>query len=439
MADKIEYAIERHGQFSYPIPVGDYHPRRAELAIISLGVRKPDYLGISIHGKAGTTGQINIMVSNLMPVERLGVAEILAALPKWFQSNFAPPVVGIYRPTPKLWQSLLEILVPNTPDNSFRMEAIQRAFTEANRVGTRNRDGGLAAFERDAIASALQAWGGPTVQRKILRAAVPTIDERASFLACLRDVTSREDPQINHDHTVFPGMVIARRDIVSSVTLTDGPEQITILNCNRQPLERTLGVDLIYYSHRFEAFVLVQYKRMVDDNGIQTYRPNADDYHEKELVRMQVAQQLLEALPNGDSNETSDFRLHAAPFFIKLCEAKASIALDSGMVTGMYLPLDLWKTLIASPGVLGPKGGVAVTWENCTCRLSNGEFTNLLRYGWIGSSEEQTDKLSEIIEEVLQLGRMLILAATEPGTGSKDYRRDNWGRFATEDDLEGSF
>jgi len=94
---------------------------------------------------------------------------------------------------------------------------------------------------------------------------------------------------------------------------------------------------------------------------------------------------------------------------------------------------------LSSPTVVGPKGGVNVTWDNCTRRLSNSEFTNLLRYGWIGSSESHTQKLSEIIEQVLSSGRMLILAATEPGTGSRDYRRDNWGRFASEGDLEAAF
>ena len=83
-------------------------------------------------------------------------------------------------------------------------------------------------------------------------------------------------------------MTISRRDIVSSVTLTNGTEQITILNCNRQPLEQALGMDLIYYSHRFQAFVLVQYKRMVDEGGSPGYRPYSDANHAKELARMRT-------------------------------------------------------------------------------------------------------------------------------------------------------
>jgi hypothetical protein len=234
-------------------------------------------------------------------------------------------------------------------------------------------------------------------------------------------------------------MTIASRDIVSAVTLNEGTERITILNCNRQPLEETLGVDLIYYSHRFEAFTLVQYKRMVDENGTAGYRLKSDPNYKIEIARMHSSELLLQSLPRNKKPGVDAYRLTARPFFIKLCETKASIELDSGMVSGMYVPLEMWEALVKSEKAKGPRGAVRITWENCVRRLRNGEFTNLLRYGWIGSTAEQTEKLSEIVEAVLGAGRMLVLAATKPGNASTDYRRDNWGRFAAEDDPEGAF
>lgn len=81
----------------------------------------------------------------------------------------------------------------------------------------------------------------------------------------------------------------------------------------------------------------------------------------------------------------------------------------------------------------GPKGGITVTWENAR-RLTNGEFTNLLRNGWIGSAAGESTELSRIIEEVLAAGRMLVFAATTKGPPSEDFRRDDWGRFAADDD-----
>jgi hypothetical protein len=103
------------------------------------------------------------------------------------------------------------------------------------------------------------------------------------------------------------------------------------------------------------------------------------------------------------------------------------------MVSGMYIPLELWHLLLKSSVVRDPKGGVALTWENSR-RLTNGEFTNLLRNGWIGSGAGESKELSRIIEEMLAVGRMLVLAATSRGPRYKDFHRDDWGRCAAEDD-----
>jgi hypothetical protein len=439
LADKIESSIQTRWEFSYAVPQADVKPRRAELVVVSLRGTIPDYIGISVRGRPGTTGQTTVMISNLIPLKRLKVTDVKALLPGRFKETYTPPSSGIYRPTPRLWSELQRILIDTSSEITDRIAGLQRALIAANSVVARRTEGGLEIFERDAVASALQAWQGPTARRRVLRSAIVTEDPRAPFLARLQNVPTREDPQINHDHTVFPGLTVPSRDIVSAVTLSEGSERITILNCNRQPLEETLGVDLIYYSHHFHSFTLVQYKRMVDENGSVGYRPTSDLNHAKEINRMRAAEAVLQSLPVSAESDTSSYRLTARPFFIKLCETKATIELDSGLVSGMYVPLELWEALLKSEAVIGPQGGIRITWENCVRRLRNAEFTNLLRYGWIGSALQQTEKLSEIIETVLSSGRMLILAATQPGTGSMDYRRDNWGRFATEDDPEGAF
>lgn len=204
--------------------------------------------------------------------------------------------------------------------------------------------------------------------------------------------------------------------MIGSVLLTDGIEYLTILNCNRQPLEQTLGVDLIYYSHRFDSFVLVQYKRMSEGKqGSAEYRPGNDPSHEKEVERMLKTEEFLIAQPKGENTSASDFRLSGRPFYVKLCEPKAKAALDAGMVSGMYVPLELWRRLLDAPEARGPKGGVVITWDNCLRRFNNGEFTSLLRNGWIGSAAGESKALSAIVEQVLSSGRMLVFAETSKG------------------------
>lgn len=435
LADAVLNSIENNDQFSTTVTQSRIKPRHAEIALVSLNGTSVDYIGISQVGRRVATGQVTIAISNLVGIDDLPCEEIEAKLPARFSKWFDPPSEGAWRPTPRLWEEILKVVRSERPVADERFDELNR-MVAASRPVLGRRAGGLEVFERDAVASALQTFGGSAFRKRVLRRAGPPPKNPAvaPFLSQLREVSVREDPQITHDQSAFPGMEVARRDVIGSVVLTNGSEDLTILNCNRQPLEQTLGVDLIYYSHRYDSFVLVQYKRMTDGNRGAEYRPGNDPSHDKELQRMIAAEDVLGQLPKMTDTGTTDFRLSGRPFYIKLCEPKAKAALDAGMVSGMYVPLDLWRSLLSSPEALGPKGGIVITWENCVRRFNNGEFTNLLRQGWIGSASGESKALSKIVEEVLSSGRMLVLAATTANRLSKDLRRDYLGRFATEDD-----
>jgi len=434
LAEAVAYSIGTHEQFSTTVVQSEIRPRSAELVLVSLRGELVDYLGVSQVGRRVATGQVTIGVSNLKEIG-LSCKELNAALPPRFSKYFWVPPEGANRPTPRLWEEILKAIRGKVPDAGSAIDGLNRTVA-ASQVPLGRMKGGLEVFERDAVASALQVFGGSAFRKKVLRKAdAPAKGDTAPFLSRLGEVSIREDPQIVHDQAIFPGMGITRRDIIGSVVLTDGIEYLTILNCNRQPLEETLGVDLIYYSHRFDSFVLVQYKRMSEDRrGSAEYRPGNDSSHEKEVERMLKAEEFLKAQPKGEDANTSDFRLSSRPFYVKLCEPKAKAALDAGMVSGMYVPLELWRRLLDAPEARGPRGGVVITWDNCLRRFNNGEFTNLLRNGWIGSAAGESKALSRIVEQVLSGGRMLVFAETTKGRGSKDLRRDQLGRFAADDD-----
>lgn len=440
VAEAIERSIETDECFSTVVSSRDVRPRDAELAMVALHGDTANYLAISQIGRRIATGQVTIMVSNLIDLRDLRKSTIRDSLPAKFRGRFDPPKSGFYRPTPRLWEEILAVVRTQRPELAARANDLRHIVAGSRRVSVRV-EGGLEVLERDAVATSLQAWGGTAVRKKALRGANPKrTSPVAPFLSQLKGVSLREDPQVIHDHATFPGMNIARRDVVGSVVFTDphGENYLTILNCNRQPLERTLGVDLIYYNHRFDSFVLVQYKRMTTRReGIAEYRPDNDPNHDKELQRMLDAEKVLREVRTRGRG-TNSFRLSRRPFFMKLCESKAKAALDSGMVSGMYIPLGLWRRQLRSPETRGHRGGVVMNWNTCKRRFNNSEFTNLLRYGWIGSAAGQSELLSKIVEEVLGSGRMLVLAATSAGVSPLDFRRDGLGRFAADDDPAGS-
>jgi hypothetical protein len=442
-ADKVAASIEHRGQFTKSVILSALRPRAAELVVVSLAGTEADYIGISQKGRLTATDEVTLAVSNLVPVKGLSVEAIRKKLPPRLSFRFSPPLEGVYCPGPRVWESVLSLLAGQRGVGP-RIQDLRHIIDESERRRL-GYEGGIEVFERDAVASALQTWGGPSLRKRMLRGIVPDrLNPTAPFLSSIRDVSVPEDLQIVHDQVTFPGLEVARPAIVGSLTLTnrDRTEYLTILNCNRQPLEQTLGVDLIYYNHVFDSFVLVQYKlmkrRSFTEGYRPEYRPDSDKSHAGELQRMVKADEMLRSLPRRTSSEVGMFRLSGRPFYVKLCEARVKAPLDAGMTPGMYVPLGLWRRLLKSPGVRGPRGGRLITWDNCPRRFNNSEFTNLLRQGWIGSAAGQSAALREIIEEVLKSNRMLVLAATSAGRASREMRRDDLGRFAAEDDPTGA-
>jgi hypothetical protein len=431
-ADKIASSIYYNGQFTTTVVATKVRPRIAELVLVSMKGTDADYIGISQVGRLIAVDQTTIAVSNLVAVKKMNRDQVRKKLPRRLAHRFNPPRTGVYRLTPRLWDEVLRIITAD-PFTRKKVANLRRAVTEA-RLQHGRIEGGLEVFERDAIASALQVWRGQSFRKRILREAATGSVPTAAFLTRLEGVPVREDLQISHDQTTFPGMKVAQRHVVGSVVLRSGGEHLTILNCNRQPLERTLGVDLIYYNHRFDSFVLVQYKRMTEGKRGPEYRPDNDQNQRKELERMVKTDRMLRALPKPHDRGTRTFRLSGRPFYVKVCESKIKAALDAGMVSGMYVPLGLWRRILKSSAVRGPRGGITITWDNVGRRFNNGEFTSLLRGGWIGSAAGESKLLGRIIKNVLASNRMLVLAVTSKGPNSRDSRRDDLGRFAAEDD-----
>ena len=140
---------------------------------------------------------------------------------------------------------------------------------------------GVVAMEKDAVGVALDISG---VERAQLARWRGGRQDAQPFLAGLHDAVLREDPMVVHDAGVFGDWEVVRRSAVGSVEFTSGGRSLTVINVNRNAIEKTLGVDLIYYHEFFHAFVLVQYKRMHKAGAGWLYRP--DGNHDGEVERM---------------------------------------------------------------------------------------------------------------------------------------------------------
>lgn len=264
----------------------------------------------------------------------------------------------------------------------------------------------------------------------LLTASGKPADESAPFLSQLKNVRLREDAAIIQDLHVFPGFEFAKSSVVGVVEFERYNEKLTVVNCNRMRAEENLGVDLIYYSHRFSSFVMVQYKSLrCEATGRYVYRPQHDANIVKEIEAMTSVRQQL----STDQDPTLDgFRLYSDPFFFKLCKAGAIDPLSTKMSHGIYIPLSIWQATCNH--VKGPQGATALTWEECPRKLRREEFVSGIRNGWIGSNPKSSAVLAHLVQMSLEGKKLLICAGTSASPMHPEQDRDEMGRYTTADD-----
>lgn len=234
-------------------------------------------------------------------------------------------------------------------------------------------------------------------------------DNTAPFLKGYENVVVREDPMVNHDSQVFGDWTKVGQHAQGAVEFEKENQKITLMNVNRQPLEKTLGVDLLIYHHTFQSYILIQYKRMKKEKDVYVYRPT-DSSYKSEIKRMNAFEKTLNH--NFDSS-IKNYRLNNELFYFKLCQAKIENMNSNRMVSGMYIPLDLWKIILDDKCSDGPNGGKLLTYQNTGRYLNNTHFINLAQNGWIGSKIDDFNKITEIVMSSIDSDNSLILAEFE--------------------------
>jgi hypothetical protein len=268
--------------------------------------------------------------------------------------------------------------------------------------------GALLVEEKDAIGLALSIAG---FDREAVRRWRST-GRPARFLEGLSHLPEREDNLIWHDASRFAdwkALGVVRPGALTFVS-RDG-RRLTIMNVNRTAVEKTLGVDLLYYRHDPAAFVLVQYKRLRKEGDRWVYRPLADRNLGREVDRMH---DVLALLPPSTPKSSDDYRLNYGPFFVKLCRPVGFQAYSDDLIKGMYLPLEYLEGLFQSPSLKGKHGGVVLSYETVRRFINNTLFIELVSGCWVGSSVPSNETIEQLIRMSLE-GRKSVVYALQEG------------------------
>lgn len=299
-------------------------------------------------------------------------------------------------------RATLEHLRPGTNEVWEELENLAKAGLAA--LWTDDREP-IVAYERDAVGLALGAAGFTrSEQLRGWRG-----DAEVPFLAGLQELRVTEDAIVDHDAGVFGDWDVISEHIVGMVQFQQGERTLTVVNANRTDVERNLGVDLLYYSHNYAAYVLIQYKRLRKGRETWEFRPSQDRNFERELQRMREI-----AEPGEENSDPDEHRLGDNFCFVKFCKPTTTATAKTAkgeLSGGMYLPLDYLDKLLATDRLEGPQGGVAIRYDRVGRWMTNGDFEVLLRNAWVGSRSLSTEDLTKIIRRSLKAKHSVMAAA----------------------------
>jgi hypothetical protein len=260
----------------------------------------------------------------------------------------------------------------------------------------------IVAFERDAVGLALEMAGLEGERQAALSAWDGTEDE--PFIAGVPTFTALEDRAIEHDAQVFGDWELIKRSAVGMARFESRGRRVTVINVNRAGIEKAIGVDLIYYTQKYDAYVLVQYKRRDNDSDERwVYRPDSQFDGQLERMRGLVEDDSEPSLPH-------QYRLDERCCFLKFCVPTLPQAFTPGLIKGAYLPLAYWDCLAGSGVLRGTRGGRVITGKTADRYLNNSQFIDLVQSSWVGSRGATSEQIGQIVRAGVESNESLILA-----------------------------
>ena len=292
--------------------------------------------------------------------------------------------------SPKLSAHLVEVLARDAGNRA----ALDTALSLLPQL---RRTPSVQWAQEDAIQSAMAAFGlrnSDTPDQVALKQGM------SSGLGLL-GAYLYEDNVVHADASRLPGFDAIAPDVTGRAVFEKAGERLVIYTANKLPLEKMLGVDLIYINETRGNVVMVQYKMLKEDKRGKLgtdwlFRPDKQLRDEIARMRLPVC-----------AGSLGDYRLSRNPFFFKFVKRK--VVDDSHQ--SFLVSLDHLNQILAAPKTRGPKGGVRVSYEALDgTYLREADMLGLIRSGYVGTHRAETEALATIIAEAAKGNRAVVLA-----------------------------
>ena len=376
------------------------------LAIVfGAGGNAAAYLGIASHLAPVSTLETRVKVRHAFRMSPITPDEVLALVQEPQRHRILASQFGSENPIVRLSAKVSSAVIAVL------------AGIDANRAGIRRlsdflarpkRYSGNFALEEDAVQTALKAFGiTSTTQADEVRVL-------GDYGGAFRRISALEDAVIEHDARSIPGLELVKSDLCARAVFRKGDDELEVFTANKRPLERAMGVDLVYLNLTRSNIAMLQYKMLTPQGDGEdrdwVYRP--DDQLDEEIERMEIFSNQLE--PGA-----LEYRLNPGAFYLKFVRRDSLI--KNG---GVFLPIDHYKLTLRDPAcTLGERGGVRISYKSLAGRyMREDAFLSLLRSGYIGPHAKTTEHLAALVRRLVDNDHTVIgaIAAHQAAGGEAD-------------------
>lgn len=410
--------------FTDALSVRDWVLGGVTIALLSFSEDTIDFICLARKRKQVVTSKNRVEFSSIVSLSPISIKALEARLSQQIQKHFIRVSRGVGGIFPQAtWLLLLDAIKAERPGIASEIDRLV-GLLQFSGYRITGDSAEILLQERDALGIALDIFSGSNKLRdRVLGEWAPSeeqlaeIDEEeqtaelaprvggiSSFIKGIPKQYLQEEAAIQHDLFNWPGMTPMHAAGVS--VFNSGDRRLEVIYANRNSLEQTLGVDLLYYNESFQSFVLVQYKLMREENGEMLYRPDPQLRSELALMdSFSTANRLT-----GSISTHEQFRLNDDGFMLKLVPQKGLRPASGELIKGMYVAREYMNFLIGPNGPVGPRRGSKITFENAPRYMTNSQFTAFVNEGWIGTRGVQSSDIRTMLERFYETGRALVVA-----------------------------
>lgn len=331
--------------------------------------------------------------------------------------------INLIRLSGEQWNNLLDRLKYLRPTQAYQLAAMEAARTTDRRIFPTNNRNTRLMEERDAVGLTVDIAGMD--RRGILKGLdVSKLKEATSVLDLLDFEPFHEQDVIRHDQKIFGGLLRPRMKHALLKNSTGAEVRVHVYD--KKTLETIVGIDLLIYQELFDAFILVQYKMMRRSSGTSdkwSYRVDKQMKSQLTAMKKVVAGS---GVQGGNSYGITNWRLNDEVFYWKFCEATRIKDSEGTLVHGITLNREHLESFLSLPDSRSrAQVGQRIGYANCHRYLTNSQFVELAREGWIGGGAPMAKLIRRILVASQAGGRRTILAVIKSAEGI-DKRDRGW-------------